>query len=197
MIKKVIGIDCSSKTIGWCCIEIDDVNSTYTYVDSGYIKPPKTGSIIEKLVKTRKSIIDILNMYKPDYIGIEDIVKFMKGSSTAQTIIMLTSFNRMVGLASYDVLGTIPEFFNVLSIRHGLKENKIFPKKEDMPELVSKYLNIKFPYIYNKNSKLIEENYDRADGIAVALYYSFLLVGKINKKNKKPKPKKKVSGVKK
>ncbi|MCP6726354.1 hypothetical protein NL526_30315, partial [Klebsiella pneumoniae] len=77
--------------------------------------------------------------------AIEDLIKFMT-KSTATTVVVLTTFNRMVCLLAYDYLKKQPELFNVMSIRHALKLNKILPKKEEMPELVAKHLEIKFPY---------------------------------------------------
>jgi len=184
--KTVLGFDVSSSTIGWCVLEISD-ESIIKYTDSGYFKPVKKGSIIDRLVDTRKKIQDIIYKYKPDYIGIEDLIKFMP-KSTATTVVMLTTFNRMVCLTSYDYLTSNPGLFNVMSIRHGLKISKIIPKKEDMPELVSKHLGIIFPYERvlkgKKNGTIKIENYDRADGMAVALYYAFLLTGKIKHKGK-------------
>jgi Holliday junction resolvasome RuvABC endonuclease subunit len=180
---RVLGIDCSSTTIGYCILDID--NGQVVFVKAGYIKPLKKGGIIDRIVDTRDKIQDLINTVKPDYIGIEEIVQFMKGASTAKTIIMLTTFNRMIGLAAYDYLKKSPDFFSVMSIRHGLKENKIFPKKEDMPELVAKHLGITFPYETNKKGKLKVENYDKADGIAVALYYAYVLTGKLKRKGKK------------
>ncbi len=57
-----------------------------------------------------------------------------------------------------------------------------------MPELVSKHLDIKFPYEYIKKGrskgKIHVSNYDRSDAIAVALYYAFVLTGKIKVKKK-------------
>lgn len=184
--KRVLGLDVSSSSIGYCILDIDD-NNIIHFVSANYIKPIKTGSIIERIVHTRNSIKAIIESAKPDYIGIEDIISFMKGKSTAKTIIMLTTFNRMVGLCAFDYLGKTPELFNVMSIRHGLKLNKIFPSKEDVPELVANHLGITFPYEYNKKGKIKIENYDKADGIAVALYYSFILTGKSKVKIKKPK----------
>jgi hypothetical protein len=71
-----------------------------------------------------------------------------------------------------------------MTIRHGLKLNKELPKKEDMPELVSKHLGIKFPYEKNKNGKIKIENYDMADSVGVALYCSLLLTNKVKRKKK-------------
>lgn len=182
--KTVLGFDVSSTCIGWCCLKI--FNNEIKYSKAGFIKPPKDPNIIVRLSKTRKLISDILLTYKPDYIGIEDIIKFMKGASSANTITTLAIFNRMIGLLSYDFLNDKNglKLFNVMTIRHGLKNNSTLPKKEDMPALVSQHLGIKFPYEYNKKGKIKIENYDMADSVAVALYYSFVLTDKIKKTKK-------------
>jgi len=181
--KRVIGFDVSSSCIGYSVLDYDETNCKL--FDSGYLNPLKTGTIVERIVDTRNKIKVIINRYKPDDIGIEEIIQFMKGKSTAKTIIMLTTFNRMICLCAHDYLGKSPQLFSIMTIRHGLKFGKELPKKEDMPELVSKHLGITFPYEINKNGKLKVENYDRADGIAVGLYYTFLLMGKIIRKGKK------------
>jgi Holliday junction resolvasome RuvABC endonuclease subunit len=127
----------------------------------------------------------IIDQVKPDYIGIEDIIQFMQGKSTAKTIITLTTFNRMIALLAYDYLKKSPELINVNTIRSALKIGTDRPKKEDMPELVAKHLRINFPYDTNKKGNLKVENYDKADGIAVALYVAYLLSGKVKRKGKK------------
>lgn len=181
--KKILSFDASSSTIGYAVLEIDDgYNINFISVD--YIKPIKHENIIERLAHTRNKIETIIEKIKPDYIGIEQIVSFMQGKSTANTIITLTAFNRMICLSCYDYLNKVPELFNVMSIRHALKLNKVFPKKSDMPALVSKHLGIKFPYEYNKKGKAKVENEDMADAIAVGLYYAFVLTGKLKKKKK-------------
>ncbi len=192
--KRVLGIDCSSTTIGLGVLEIDD-NNSIKYISMNYIKPLKDGTIIERIVDTRNKIKEIIEKEKPDYIGIEEIVQFMAGKSTAKTIIMLTTFNRMVCLLAYDYLNKNPELFNVMSIRHGLKLNKVFPAKEDIPDLVAHHLNIDFPWELiekgkTKGNKKVE-NFDKADGIAVALHYAFILTGKTKSKVKKSVEKKK------
>jgi hypothetical protein len=180
--KKILGFDISSTCIGYCHLEIDEDNSKIKFISCDYIKPIKKGNIIERLSHTRDKIILILEKVQPDIIAIEDIIQFMSGASTAKTIITLTSFNRMIGLLCHDYLSKSPEMYSVMSIRHGLKLNKILPKKEDMPELVSKHLGIKFPYEKNKNGKIKPESYDMADGVSVALYSAMLLTNKIKKK---------------
>jgi Holliday junction resolvasome RuvABC endonuclease subunit len=183
MKKTILGFDCSSTTIGWCSLEVDIDTKEITYLDSGYHKVIKKGSITERLVHTRIFINSLLQKVKPDLIGIEQIIEFMKGKSTAKTIIMLTTFNRALALICHDYLNKSPEFFNVMSIRHSLKLTKVFPKKEEMPELTAHHFKIQFPYEKNKKGNLKPENYDRADGMAVALHHAFTLIKP--KKNKK------------
>jgi len=174
--KRILGFDISSSCIGWCVLEIDDVNIKFIKCDN--LKPTKNGSILDKLVDTKIKIQKIIDQEKPDYIGIEDLIKFMP-KSTATTVVTLASFNRMIGLISYEYLNSHPGLFNVMSIRHALKLNKILPKKEEMPDLVAKHLGIKFPYIKDKKGKIKSESLDMADGIAVALYYAFILTNRI------------------
>jgi len=181
--KRVLGFDASSSTIGYCILDIDGYN--IQFVHANYIKPPKKGNIIERIAKTRQEVQEVIQKYKPDYVGIEEIIQFMAGASTAKTIIMLTTFNRMVGLAAYDCLKKLPEMFNVVSIRHGLKLDKELPKKENIPQLVSAHLGITFPYEYDKKGKVKVESFDMADGVAVALYYAFVLTGRVIRKVKK------------
>lgn len=185
MTKRILGFDVSSTTIGWCILEWDESNNDIKFVEASYLKPTKKGSIIERIVDTRNKIQKIIVLAQPDYIAIEDIIQFMKGLSTAQTIIMLTTFNRMIGLTAFDYLGKSPELFSVMSIRHGLKIGTDLPKKEDMPALVAKHLGITFPYEYNRKGNVKVESYDKADGVAVALYQAFLLAGKVKRKAKK------------
>lgn len=184
--KTVLGFDISSTTIGWCALEVDESTKTIKYIKMNYIKPIKKGTLMERIVSTRDIVLNIIDTIKPDYIAVEDLIKFMP-KSTATTVIVLTTFNRMICLLSYDYLGKHPELFNVMTIRHALKLNNIVPKKEDMPELVAQHLGITFPYEYDKKKKIKEVSRDMADGAAVALYYAFLLTGKSNKKVIKPK----------
>lgn len=196
--SKVLGFDVSSTTIGYCVLEVE--NSKITFIKADYLKPIKTGTIIDRISDTRDKIKKIIEKENPDYIGIEDIIQFIKGRSTANTVIVLASFNRMIGLLSQDYLKqknkTAPKLFSVMSIRHGLKNGKILPQKEDMPELVAKHLGITFPWEHGKKGAIKVENYDKADGIAVALYYAFLLTERTKKlsapKIKKAKTTKKI-----
>ena len=185
---KVLGFDISSTCIGICLLEIDEKNKiTLKYLDN--IKPIKSINIIERVAHTRDKIKKLIEHLKPDYIAIEDLVQYLPGKSSANTIITLATFNRMIGLLAFDYLNKMPNLYNVMSIRHGLKLSKELPSKEQMPDLVSSHLGIKFIYSIGKKGKIKSENYDMADAFAVALYHAFILTGKIIKKAKKVKSK--------
>ena len=162
-----MGFDCSSSTVGWGVIEYDE-NFNIIKINSGWFKPEKTGTIFERLDSTRNQVKTLLNLYKPDKISIEDIIKFMANKSSAQAIIMLAIFNRTIGMTCYDFLGESPDLISVMTIRHKIKQDKIVPKKEDVPECLEKILGIKFNWTFNKNGKIKEESYDESDGLAVA-----------------------------
>ncbi len=184
MSETVLGFDVSSSCIGIGVLQIND-DKSIQFISVEYIKPLKKGNIVERIADTRDKIKSVIEKVKPDHIGIEDIIKFMKGKSSANTIIMLTTFNRMICLLANDYLGHSPKLFNIMSIRHGLKLDKKLPSKEDMPELVAHHLGIEFPYELNRKGNKKVENYDKADGIAVALYHTFLLTDRIKKKKAK------------
>lgn len=168
---RILGLDVSSSAIGWAILDYNPTAlvSPLKLVDCNFIKPPKKGSIFERLEQVEKDIDKVLTKYKPDKIGIEDIAKFFPNKSTATTIITLAIFNRTVGLYCHKS-GYTPELYNVMSIRHGIKPTKVLPKKEEIPELMATLLGIKFPYQYNKKQKLLKENNDVADAIAVAYF---------------------------
>ena len=58
--------------------------SALSLFDCGYIKPIKTGTIIERLIDTRDKVEAVIEQYQPDEIAIEDIVQFMPRGTSAQ-----------------------------------------------------------------------------------------------------------------
>jgi Holliday junction resolvasome RuvABC endonuclease subunit len=187
---RVLGLDASTNTIGICVLDFT-LEGEFNLVAANYYKPPKKGHSIEKLAITKRAIESIIETYKPDHIALEDIILFMKGKSTAKTTTSLASLNRTVGLAVYEKTNCPPVLLNVLTVRHAIKIREV-PDKEKIPETVAERLNMEFPWIYNKNNKPIPENYDIADGIAVALAYACLTIN-----NKGKFPMEKESGLKK
>jgi Holliday junction resolvasome RuvABC endonuclease subunit len=195
MKTTILGLDVSSSCIGISILSVE--NETISYIHSEYHKPLKTGNLFERLDKTKKVIINIIQTYKPDIIAIEEIIQFMKGSSGAKTIIALTTFNRTIGLAAYETTSRPPEMYSVLQIRHGIRRAANLPKlpaKEELPDIIEKLLNFPFPWEYNKKGKKIVENYDRSDAICVGYYAALDLINK--NKPIEPKKSKKKNGHK-
>src|SRR5713101_2439427 len=108
MSETVLGFDVSSSCIGIGVLQIND-DKSIQFISVEYIKPLKKGNIVERIADTRDKIKSVIEKVKPDHIGIEDIIKFMKGKSSANTIIMLTTFNRMICLLANDYLGHSPK----------------------------------------------------------------------------------------
>jgi Holliday junction resolvasome RuvABC endonuclease subunit len=177
MTKKVLGFDISSSCIGFCLLLLDEEKKTIKLGKLDHFKPIKRGTVLERLQDTRDKMADVINQLQPDDIAIEDIITYMPKRSSANTIILLATFNRMMCLLSLDYLGKSPAMYDVMDIRRGIKEGESPPSKDEVPELIAKHLGISFPWIYGKKGGLLVENGDRADACAVALFHSCILAG--------------------
>ena len=183
---RILGIDCSSSTVGFGILEID-TKQNIKFIDACYFKPPKGENIFARLKETQQEVIRVINKYNIDCVAIEEFAKFFSKASSANTIITLVIFNRAIGLAVYDHLNISPTMINIMTIRHLLKYDKMLPAKEEMPSIIERHLDFIFPYKLNKNNNIRNENFDMADALAVALVYAYQITGKINeiKKNRK------------
>jgi len=174
-VKKVLGLDVSSTTVGYSVLSID--NRKVSLMDVGFIKPSKKGTLFERLLLLKKDILSLLKKYNPDEVCIEEIAQFIPRKSTANTIIILAVFNRMIGLTVLEETKKEPHYFSVMSIRSGLKKTKKHPEKFEIPGIVEDYLKIKIPKRIKKTGKIADEYYDQADAIAVALFFCYKETG--------------------
>lgn len=163
---RFLGLDASSSVIGIAVLDFIDNKIEVIKID--HFKCPKKGDLFNKLNIIREFIFKIIDQYKPDRIILEDIILFMAGKSTAKTITTLAVLNRTVGLAIFNKTGKSPELFNVMAVRHALKEGKQLPAKETIPALLEKVFDKPFPMVYTKTGKLDKISYDRADAAALA-----------------------------
>jgi Holliday junction resolvasome RuvABC endonuclease subunit len=185
---RLLSLDASTSTIGLAVFDYTNF-SDKKLIHYEYFKPPKNGDIFERLAKVRDFIYTKLDKYSPDEVALEDIILFMKNKSSAATISSLAVLNRTVGLTIYNNCGKSPTLLNVMKIRHAIKTDKKLPSKEEIPNLVATHLLMEFPWIFNKKGKVIEENYDMADAIAVGL--AFIKIKDIELAPKKESKKKK------
>lgn len=180
---RLISFDISSSVIGWAIFDIDQ-KSNFKFFDSGWFKPFKKGDIFENLTKLKEKINELLKKYNPTEAAIEDIAQFMPNVSSANTIIKLALYNRVVGLTVFDYLGKSPHLYSVMAIRHGIKLTKSLPKKEEIPNLVENHLGITLPVNYKKTGTVRSELYDEADAIGCGLFHCLKYTGKLKGKNK-------------
>lgn len=164
---RVLGFDISSSTIGISLLERQVDTIKLLYID--YFKPPKDGDIFYKLNITKNFIKEQIEKLKPDEIAIEDFLLFMPNKSSANTITLLAIYNRVIGLLCYEILGKSPILYRPSDIRRAIAIVGLIPSKEQVPTFLELFLDIQFPWKYNKKGKPIIENHDAADGAAVAL----------------------------
>lgn len=186
-----MGFDASTSTIGICILDFDENAKEFNIepVFATYFKPNKKLEIFERLADTKKYLIELITKYNPDILVLEEIIKFMKGKTTANTITALAVLNRTVGLTIFEQKQTPPILLHVQTIRHAIKLGKQMPSKDQVPEIISFYFKKPFPYILDKKGKIKSESYDLADGCAVAIATAKLIYS--NKLNEKIKKKKK------
>jgi Holliday junction resolvasome RuvABC endonuclease subunit len=177
----ILGLDCSSATIGWGLISLD-----FNLLAYGHIKPLKSDfDLIERLNDTYNQISFLCDKFKPKHIAIEDVITYMKGNSQAKTISILIAFNRISALAGFRKTKDI-KFYSVHEIRKLIKVHYNFNNKigkEDMPEIIQKNLLKDFEYIINRKGNVAKETMDEADGIAAALAYVIELNRGINERS--------------
>jgi len=163
----VLGLDCSSKTMGWGLLSKD-----FKLIAHGHFSPlPSKHHFMARLSGVYDQISNICNQFTPKEIAVEDIIQHMSGGgSMAQTITILAAFNRVAALAAWCSTKQL-EFYPVATIRkiirtHIHRKEKI--GKEEMPSIIRDNLCAEFADILSKKGSVSEVTMDEADGIAVA-----------------------------
>jgi len=183
---KVLGLDVSTKCIGFALFDIENKN----LLELTHVSPkpkPTTDSKIEELIL--KSIIFREKLQNYVGLGIKHVVieEPLLNSNNIYTVGTLMRFNTLICKEVYDILRVIPEFVSTYNSRkfafpHLVQKNdkgkfvlfggfnKDIDKKVIIWELVAK----KEPQItwqYTKNNTLKKENFDMSDAYACALGY--------------------------
>lgn len=104
---RVIGIDPGTAIVGYGII--DYIDNRYEVVDYGCIYTPKEMSMPKRLLKISEELSDLLEKYKPDHMGIEELF-FFKNNKTvisvgqARGVIILEGVRKGIELADYTPL---------------------------------------------------------------------------------------------
>ena len=181
---KVLGLDVSTKTIGWALFDIETKN----LLELTHVSPrPKatTEHKIEELLLKSGVFRNKLNNYVG--LGIERVVieEPLLNSNNVWTVGTLMRYTTLICKEIYDVLGVIPEFISTYNSRkfafpHLVQKNDKgkfvlfggFPKDIDKKVIIWELVAKREPQItwqYTKNNTLKKENYDQTDAYCAAL----------------------------
>lgn len=173
--KKVIGLDISSSTVGWAILAYNE--SGYKLEEYGHIKPLKSnkGSLSVRAADYLDKITNFLSKKSPDSVAIEAYAnKFSRGRSTARTIIVLSVFNEITSVGSIKAVDIEPSRYAVVTIRSILSKiagRKISSKEEAFDFILNNFDN--FNLRKKKTGNIKDECFDEADAIAVALTHIY------------------------
>jgi len=183
---KVLGLDVSTKTIGWSLFDIQNKE----LLELTHISPvpkPKVEDKIEELILKSNIFRQKLEEYAGMGIKYVVIEEPLLNSNNVYTVGTLMRFNTLVCKEVYDILGVVPQFISTYNSRKFafpelVQENdkgkfvlfgglpKTIDKKNIIWDLVAK----KEPQItwqYTRNSTLKKENFDMTYAYACALGY--------------------------
>ena len=183
---KVLGLDISTKTIGWSLFDIKSQELLELTHFSPVIKPKVEDKIQELLLKV-VAFEEKLEGYKS--LGITNVVieEPLLNSNNIYTVQTLLRYNSFVTKDIYDVLGIVPEFISTYNSRkfafpHLIQANdkgklvlfgglpKDIDKKQIIWELVAKR-EPQITWQYTRNNTLKKENFDQTDAYCAVLGY--------------------------
>ena len=182
---KVLGLDISTKTIGWALFDI----KTQELLELTHVSPrPKMGNEVDKL-KELLLKSEIFAEKVKQYVGL-GIVKViieepLLNSNNIYTIQTLLRFNSFIFKEIYNILGIIPEFVSTYNARkfafpelvqeNDKKKFVLFgglPKDIDKKMIIWEKVAKREPQItwqYTKNNTLKKENFDQTDAYTCVL----------------------------
>jgi RNase H-fold protein (predicted Holliday junction resolvase) len=185
---KVLGLDISTKTIGWALFDI----KTQELLELTHVSPrPKNKDTEEnkmlELILKSEVFKTKLDEYKK--LGIVSVIieEPLLNSNNVYTIQTLLRFNTLICKTIYDVLGIVPEFISTYNSRkfafpelvqeNDKKKHVLFgglPKDIDKKMIIWELVSKKEPQIqwqYTKNNTLKKENFDQTDAYTCVLGY--------------------------
>ena len=181
---KVLGLDVSTKTIGWALFDM----RTQELLELTHVSPRpkiKTENKIEELLSKADVFKSKLEEYKN--LGITKVIieEPLLNSNNIYTVQTLLRYNSFVTKNIYDVLGLVPEFISTYNSRkfafpQPLQLNdkgkmvlfgglsKDIDKKQIIWDLVAKR-EPQITWQYTRNNTLKKENFDQTDAYCAVL----------------------------
>jgi hypothetical protein len=187
---KILGLDISTKTIGWALFDMNGSKLLELTHFSPKIKPQPEEKIEELLLKAeafKKHIEGYKNM------GITRIVieEPLLQSNNIYTVGTLLRYNTLILKNCYDVFGIVPTFISTYNARkfafpdlvgeNDKGRNVLFggyPKDIDKKHVIWEHVNAVCPdvsWLYGKTGSLKKENYDMADAATAVIGFVNML----------------------
>ena len=183
---KILGLDISTKTIGWSLFDIQSQQLLELTHFSPIIKPKPDYKIEELLLK-----IDFFETKLKGYVdlGITTVVieEPLLNSNNVWTVGLLLRYNSMITKSIYDILGVVPKFISTYNSRkyawptlvqqNDKGKSVLFgglPKDIDKKEIIWKKVSDKEPqitWLYTRNNTLKKECFDMSDSYTCVLGY--------------------------
>ena len=183
---KVLGLDISTKTIGWALFDIESKELLELTHISPVTKPKEENKMKELFLKTE---IFKIKLEGYDELNIKKVIieEPLLNSNNVYTIQTLMRYNTLISKEIYDVLGIVPEYISTYNSRKNafpwlVKDNGkgkfvLFgglPKDCDKKQIIWEQVAKREPQInwgYTKNNTLKKENYDLSDAYCCVLGY--------------------------
>jgi|TARA_R110000803_G_C11988797_1_gene321638 hypothetical protein len=183
---KILGLDISTKTIGWALFESSSQKLLELTHFSPVIKPKPEDKTEELLLKV-DGFKEKIEGYKDFNIERVVIEEPLLNSNNVWTVGILLRYNSMITRVIYEVLGLIPVFISTYNSRKFawpdlVNENNkgkrvLFgglPKTIDKKEIIWKKVSDAEPqitWLYTRNNTLKKECFDQADAYTCVLGY--------------------------
>ena len=183
---KVLGLDISTKTIGWALFDLHNQNLLELTHFSPVIKPKREDKMEELMFKV-DAFEEKLNTYKN--LGITKVVieEPLLNSNNVWTVGTLLRYNSMISRSIYKVLGIVPKYISTYNsrkfawpnlVQENNKGKKVLfgglPKTIDKKELIWQQVSKSEPqivWLYTRNNTLKKECFDQADAYTCVLGY--------------------------
>jgi hypothetical protein len=183
---KILGLDVSTKTIGWALFDL----SSRDLLELTHISPrpkPASDNKIEEMILKSELFKKKLEEYKG--LGIVRVVieEPLLNSNNAYTIGTLLRYNTLITKQVYDVLGIVPDYVSTYESRKQafpelVQKNEKgkfvlfggYPKDCDKKQIIWELVAKREPqitWLYTRNNTLKKENFDMTDAYTVVLSY--------------------------
>lgn len=187
---KILGLDISTKTIGWALFDIQDSKLLELTHFSPKIKPQPTDKL-EELIKKSEAFKKHIEKYKD--VGITRVIieEPLLNSNNVYTVGTLLRYNTMILKSVYDTIGIVPTFISTYNARkfafpdlvgkNDKGKNVLFggyPKDIDKKHVIWEHVNSVCPevkWLYGKAGNFKKENYDMSDAATAVIGYVNML----------------------